>query len=434
MEIHIKLKINSIKFNIFFVILFIHTCFIEWLQETILFSVGPINVYIIDLIYVLLVYVSARVLLSKKRSIIFKEGPLYGIFLLWIFVEILVGLTRYGFRAIGEARYVIPFLSFFVPFYLLNAKQRSDPEYISALVYKTFFWCALASIFAYVFNFIIGNENMFLDFRGVRYIGSLHTFYLTILFCFYTLKYAVLKSIKINELLLLIVCIALAILSKNRAGLIFPIAMASLVYAKHFSIKKIIYSVLIVIALLLSLKFFIPSGLLNEIDLALSGALDPTTDQTGKWRLAVQASAFLQSLETFWFGQGYGGYFNFSVPGMNWNLPVEYPPHNQYLSFFLKAGIFGAILCLATVLNYTYKSLKIMKYMDGSSRNYLFIVLLMITISSQLLYGLVYDFIQTYGLYYGFGVLLMNAVYNKKVQRNKLVSVIPEVSVKSVVI
>lgn len=215
-------------------------------------------------------------------------------------------------------------------------------------------------------------------------------------------------------MMLLILSIVLAILSKNRAGLIIPIAIASIMYAKHSSFKRIIYSVSAIAILLISIKLLTPSGLLNEVEMALSGALDPITDKTGRWRLAVQASALQQSLETFWMGQGYGGYFSFSVPGMNYNLPVEYPPHNQYLVFFLKTGIIGTILCLLTVLSYCYRSVKSIKSMSSNSRSYLFIALLLVVISSQLIYGHVYDFIQTYGLYYGFGILLIKAAGIKK--------------------
>lgn len=375
-----------------------------------MFSMGPMNVYPIDIVYLLLVYVMARVIFSNKLLIVIKEGPLYLLFLLWLFLEVLIGYSRYGFRAFGEARYVITFLSFFVPFYLMNKKQQLNPEYIANLIFKTIYCCAVACLLVYMFNVLFGYDTGITDFRGVRYIGSTHTFYITLLVCFYALQYAYLHRLTFSEIVILILSIAVAILSKNRAGLIFPIAITGLLYAKRGKIKVITYAIIVAVLSIVAVRLITPEALLTQVDSAFSGALDPTTDVTGRWRLAVQGVALQQALETFWFGQGYGGYFSFLVPGMNWSLPIEYPPHNQFLVVFLKAGIFGAILCLLTVLSYIYRSFKVSRVLDVSTRSYLSVMILLVVISSQLFYGQTYDFIPLYGLYYGFGVMLMRAV------------------------
>ena len=381
-----------------------------WLDSVTLITIGAINIYAVDVIFLLLILLSIRVVCSAKIKSVFKDGWLYGLFLLWIFIEIIVGYTKYGFRAFGEARLIFSFLSFFVPFYLLNSKQRLNPKYIMKVIHDTILCCAVASACAYFLNMATGTVNDFVDSRGIRYIGTIHTFYLTILFCFYALKYNIVNVIKPREVAVMLFALAIAIVSKNRSALVCPIIVSTIVFVKHINVKKTVYSFVLIVLSLLMFWLIVPNNIYSEVQFTFARVLSPTTDPTGKWRLAIQAVAFQQALENFWIGQGFGGYFSFLVPGMNWDIPFEYAPHNQFLVIFLKAGIVGLLICVLTLLSFIYRGIKANITVEKNTKTSVYITVVTVIITTQIIYGLTYDFISTFGLYYGFGILLFRAI------------------------
>jgi O-antigen ligase len=213
-----------------------------------------------------------------------------------------------------------------------------------------------------------------------------------------------------KEVLLLLISLVIAIFSKNRAGLIFPGTLTLLLYARYSRIKIFILIVLIAVIAVLVIITVTPDSVLTEVDKAFSGALNPSTDQTGRWRIAIQLVALEQAFETFWLGQGYGSYFNLVVPERYQNILYEISPHNQFLVTFLKSGIIGVLLLVSLLGSYIYKSLKCVDKIPDNAHEKLFILLLLVIVSSQIFYGMTYDFIPFFGLYYGFGALLIRSI------------------------
>ena len=336
-------------------------------------------------------------------------------FLLWIITAIVIGYTRYGFRAIGESRYVLQFFSFFVPFYLIKKHRLHDTEFITHLIQKTMYLAALAGVAAYFYGnaFDLGWE----DFRGERYISTFQTFNIVIFTCYLLLKYEFQKKLSRQETLLLILFALIAILSKNRASLVAPTAILLVIYALHGRLRALAYATLIVVVLLVCIQF-VSEPLWKQLLISFRGVVNPTVDESVNWRRGIQLVALAQSMETFWLGQGYGGYFNFHVPGFNWDLPIEYPPHNQFLVLLLKTGIIGATLCILTLASYILKNYNLVRCLRINAKERLYLMALLVVIASQLLYGFAYDFIPLYGLYYGYGIVLMRSIINAAKSRS----------------
>jgi O-antigen ligase len=140
----------------------------------------------------------------------------------------------------------------------------------------------------------------------------------------------------------------------------------------------------------------------NNATLAIESGLNPTEDETGIWRLAVNGAALEQGMETPLVGQGFGGYFYFVVPGME---PIEDPPHNQFIYLFLKTGIVGASLCLLVLLSFFLNTL----WRVRSSLTEEAVTIqswLLVIIVSQFVYGLVYGFVPLFGFFVGCGTFL----------------------------
>jgi O-antigen ligase len=106
-------------------------------------------------------------------------------------------------------------------------------------------------------------------------------------------------------------------------------------------------------------------------------------------------------------GEGFGNYYELTYPGQYGMEVSQAPPHNQFLTLFLKGGVIGVVLCLVAM---TVLCFRLFQGLSGLSRNSLarsgFVLILLIVVS-QFLYGMAYDFIPFYGIYFGFGCILL---------------------------
>jgi len=277
------------------------------------------------------------------------------------------------------------------------------------LIFRTVLCCAVAGIATFIVRAGLGIETI-TDFRGVRYMGTTTTYSVTLLICFYIFKYTFSNVLLVRKILLLVVSVAIVVLSKNRAGLVFPGAVKFLYNIKYMKARMLMYSVVAVTCLIIAAKLLTPETVVSGVDEAFSGVIDPASDNTGKWRMAIQLVALQQAFETFWFGQGYGGYFQFVVAEKYRSILYEVTPHNQFLVIFLKTGIIGILLLASLLIVYIYNSIKMLNKLPNTSVEKIYILLLLVIVSSQLFYGMTYEFIPLFGLYYGFGALLMRSI------------------------
>jgi O-antigen ligase len=144
------------------------------------------------------------------------------------------------------------------------------------------------------------------------------------------------------------------------------------------------------------------SDALNNATMAIQSGLNPTEDETGIWRLALDQAALEQGMETPLVGQGFGGYFYFVVPGMD---PIEAPPHNQFVYLFLKTGIVGALLCFLILASFCINTLRSVRSSLTEEAVTIQSWLLVIAVS-QSVYGLVYGFVPLFGFFVGCGTIL----------------------------
>jgi len=392
----------------FFSLIFVWSLLGEMLSFDLPITISSINIYFGDLVLASILFYTLYAFSKNRLLPLHKESTVYFLLLLILCIAFVNGFQKYGYRAIGEMRIIAPLIWVYVAS-LFYKKESTDSDYLIKIIHTTIVISAIASLAAYPFNRIFGLG--WEDFRGMRYLHTNQTFNLSILVCLYLLKINV-SRLKVTQYILLIVCILTLIISKNRAAVAAPAAVFMLINAFQGKVKSIVFTVLLVCLIVVSISIMSTTLSQQTVD-AFTGVIDPTSDSTGKWRMAIQGAAFSQALETFWLGQGLGGYFSFVIKGYNWGKVSDIQPHNQFLILFLKSGIFGVLFYILAILSHIYCQLILVRKMLLTKVEKIYSSVLLIIISSQLIYGILYDLYPYIGLFYGLSLVYFKTLKNK---------------------
>jgi O-antigen ligase len=375
------------------------------LNATLWFMIPPVQINIGDLFNAFIMFAAVWVIRRRGlRNINSTVEVVYLLFLGWLLVACLRGMFQFGYRAIGEFRTILYAFSFFLPYMVLekleNDQERSKELF--ALVENTILISAIA---ASVMQFVGTHLGFSIsDYRGERVLNSDQSFLVLLGACYVGVKYVVRGNVRMWEVLLAIMFLGVGIVSKNRIALV----ALSTVFAAFLLIRRK-FSLFAMAALLtisiVALTVYLSPSKAEEYEAAYGVLIDPVSDQDLNWRILVQGAAIEQAFDTFWFGQGYGGYYELLVPGLNYNIPYNITPHSQFLNLFLKTGIVGLVLCLVTMLApvLAYRRVKRIRELGADSRVIISVVLLVVC--SQFIYGLGYDFIPLFGVFFAFGAL-----------------------------
>ena len=408
----------SLKKWLYYISVFLIAFFPEDIEKLTIVKIGGIQLYGIDFIYLLVLVALSSAIVHRKAIQLPVEGKVYVAMLAWIAVAVVNGFFQYGHRAFGESRYVLPFFAFFVPFALIDDSGNTQVKQVVEIVSKTIIIAAAAGFILFCIELINGGRffvtavnraelSGFEDFRGVRYLGSTHTFNILALASMLIIRFSTHKRIKLLEILSVIALFIAALVSRNRAALFATLAGLVVLLISRGRIKLLLVSLVSIVAGFYTVQLVEPS-MTENISTAILSGLNPAEDPTGQWRLVRNLSAFDQAMITPWFGQGLGGYLDF-----------EDPSHNQFLFLFLKTGLPGTILCIVTIVLFLRRYLIVRKDLARDRNQDLIGSVLALIIVSQLAYGMAYGFIPFYGVYYGFGLLLFRSV-NARARRFRL--------------
>jgi O-antigen ligase len=243
----------------------------------------------------------------------------------------------------------------------------------------------------------------FTDFRGVRYLDTYQAFNIMLASCLIAIRPSagVRNSWRSWSLAAMLAIVALW--TRNRAAVVALLValVAVAILQRRF---RLVIMTIVGVAVSVGAIALLSDSMMQQISHAFAGVLNPVQDDTGRWRLFLQLSAIEQGLKTPFVGQGYGGYYYFEAPGME---PILAPPHNQYIELFLKAGLVGLGLCLASL--WTYASsiwrAQLQPALNGNER--LVLRGLMLVIVAVIPYGLAYDFPPIFPLMLGCGELIL---------------------------
>ncbi len=400
---------------LYYIAIFFSALVYEDLSNIELLRVGGLVVYIADGISILIFLAFCRFLQLRMKPTC-RPLKLVCIFLGWIGVAVLLGFTRYGFRAIGEFRTMANYFAFFIPFLLSPSNGENKSDYLLNVFRNTLFVAAAATLLVFVAELIAGGR-IFIssrmqevaggleDFRGVRILNSDHAVHLTSLLILVVVSYA-LKYRRDKELLIAAIILLMIIAySKNRTAVVALFASFGVWVAVNGYFKLLI-SIVGGFLLLGGLLYVVSPGTVDNIVLAFGGIFNVSEDQTGQFRLLVQAVAIQQGLQHPFFGEGFGNYFNYYIPQLG--ITYDVPPHSMYVYLFQKTGIVGTLLAISTVVYLSIWLFKKQKKFGGlDTRKQVYLNLLFVLILAELFYGFAYNFSMFFGLYCGFGIALL---------------------------
>lgn len=413
----------SAGLRLYYVIVFVVSAIPEDMEALTLFKVGSLQLYAIDIVHGLIVMSILAFIVRRKQIVVGHEARFYLIFLAWLLIEVVLGVMRFQFRALGEARYILPLFAFVVPFLLVPEDEPERFHKIRDILFGTIVTAGLAGVVMFFIEVLNGgrfflseinrqNLGEFEDFRGTRILGSTHCFNIMALGALQFFRSEIVKDLRNPKVLSAIALLIIALISKNRASIIAVSSAMLFLLVIQKRIKRLLSIAVTVAVVMISFGFFFPS-FTDQMVTSITGALNPAEDQTGSWRLALNLSALDQALETPWLGQGYGGYFYFLIPG---SRPEDAPPHNQFIILFLKAGLVGLVLCLLFLWSVFRRFAHLMRTGQQSMEVKVTLNTIMMLVFSQLPYGMAYNFVPLFGVYAGIAVMYGDILSSARLQ------------------
>lgn len=386
--------------------------------------------YAIDLVNVAAIGLTALYVLTGGLQRLTGAGRCYAVFLGWLLIELLLGASRYGGRALGEFRYVLPLFWFFVPLAIEQLRgTASTVEYgtlplnlvgIAAAAGLVMLAIEIANGGRYYFSAANDVRNGFTDFRGQRFLDSYQTFNIAFAGALALLWTRATRSPTWIPVALIL--FAAAVWTQNRSALIAVIA-GLLVFAlaeRRFALVGALAAGAVVVVVLVAI--FAPD-LFAKIAASYGSALHPTEDDSGRWRLMIQLSAFDQAMQNPVLGQGYGGYFRFEFPGAD---DVLAPPHNQFLVLFLKGGVIAVVLVILAMTSYSLVLWKRRRSAAFSAKERLMIEGVLLLVFTQWVYGFAYDFVITLGLFLGCGEMILQRASTRELPERTVGPSVPQ--------
>jgi O-antigen ligase len=241
------------------------------------------------------------------------------------------------------------------------------------------------------------------DDRGLRYLGSEETFQLGVGVIFLLIDQYVSKGKNLFKTFLIILLTAIILFTKNRAALLSLFLGFGIVMVLEGK-AKIILKAAFGVAVLMVLSFLMFPALTQSVITPILNAFNVTEDETGSWRLLIQAVAIQQAMQTPILGQGFGGYFSYYVEQID--QVINYPPHSMYIYLFQKTGIIGLLSYLAALFAMIRECSALRKVTKANATGERYRLLLKVLIITQLLYGFAYNFSIYLGFYVGMLIVL----------------------------
>ncbi len=397
----------------FFIYVIVYSFLPVDLDSIQILTLQPVRIYLGDLLHAMAIMMVIKAIHSWKSHLASSFEWPYLLFLGWLLVAILSGIDLYGYRAFGETRSVVRFFTFFFPYALFDEFEAQDLTKVVEAVDKMILVSAWTVLIMLCLAPFLGFAQE--DFRGVRYLNSNQTFFLALAFSWLLLRNLdkLDTSVKLKAAALFF--LAAGILSKNRAAIasLASVLLLYLFFSGRF--RVIIVSALVLIGAGMVFAWLAP-GTDEEVAVALRGILRPIDDDNFRWRVIVQSAAIEEGMDTFWCGQSYGSYFNYMVSDGQNEYIEELPPHNQFLSLFLKTGVVGVLLVVVTMVWILWQSHRMLKLVKGPTWVSAAITLTMLATASQFFYGLAYDFQVLFGIYLGFGTMIIRVLHRQALE------------------
>jgi hypothetical protein len=404
---------------VYFIVLFFSSLLLVDIGAYPLLNIG-MSVYLIDVFFAFFIFCFFIIGVRTKFHY-YDVNKLFLCFISVLILSICYGITRYGFAAVGEGRYVYWLFFFSVPvFFYLDGRLRTmrDFDKLFKLTYLLVAFNILILLLVEIINggrFFLAPENKEFvkleDERGLRFLGTEETFHLGVAVVFLMIDQLISKKKNKLKIVAIILLTAIILFTKNRTALLSLFLALIIVFILEGK-AKVLLRISLALIVLLVFSFIAFPVFTQSVISPITSVFDISKDETGNWRLLVQAVAIQESLKTPIFGQGFGGYFSYYVEALG--QMINYPPHSMYVYLFQKTGIIGLlayVIALFSLIRET-SHLKKNALLGPPAEKYR--LLLKVLLIAQIPYGFAYFFSTYLGFYIGMLVVL------KKIHKNFL--------------
>ena len=376
-----------------------------------LFDFGA-KVYLID-IFFLYFFACFLVISVKTEFKYYQLNRFFLFFLLILFGELCYGITKYGFSAIGEGRYVYWLMMFAVPlFFYSNGEIKTLRDFDR--FFKITYCLVIVNVLILLIIELINGGRFFLapankefinlqDARGVRYLGSEESFHLGTGIIYILINQFVNKKKSLSRLIIMLFLLAVLFFTKNRTALL-SLALGVIITFLLEGRAKIIIKLAFSFVVLLALSFLLFPTFIQSLLAPIIGVFNIYEDETGSWRLLMQAAAIDQGMETPFFGQGFGGYFSYYIEALGGE--INYPPHSMYVYLFQKTGLIGLIAYLVALFTLIKQSTALRKITFNNKTSEKYRLMIKVVLISELFYGFAYGISIYAGFFIGMLVVL----------------------------
>jgi len=388
---------------IFLYYVIIAILFYEWFLEYIVFTIGSAKVYPIDLVVIsLLFYVLFNSLIkSNNKLFIIKSNIFFILYLIWGFIAILRGIPKYGYSAIGESRWYVNNIIFYL-FILYSFKNKSDIKWFLKKMPLIITVMLLINFISFYFlGGNIGAQGRW-AFRFIFATRALITSFLLI-----TVYYLYLNNeVKINNIFLyffLFILTLIVIITQHRSVWIASVVGVIYIYLyKKKGLIKGFLPILISFILLISsapiIGEYIGFSVNKNIEKSAKFIENPVEDPTGHWRITGWKQELAKAYSHPILGAGLGGYSYWFVNGYWTRVAI----HNGYIMMFSKFGLIGVVLFFLGVFFWFRETKEYINNIDKKI-NINIAVAIRILVIMHLIYAMFYDFTMFFWILLGIG-------------------------------
>ena len=363
-------------------------------QEELWITVRGFNISISDFLYAILVLkiIAFAIMNSIDFLKYLREHKEITIWLGYFFILVLLGVSSYAKRAVGDSRFFLPLvIAFAIPlFFTVKKINRMFVVLIPIAI--------LLSVVGILFGEPPPDTGLLRsEFRFLNSTMSLTCGIILLL----GIVYAGNKE-KFHKWwwLVLIYLLGVVLVTQHRSVWVgLAVGVTVYLFRRRVSTAIILKGAVALISVIVVLIFLSPSiqdSFMNSLLFVFKGV---TADDTGNWRMLYWAEALNKIQSSPIFGLGFGDYYEALA-----ETGVTVSPHNFYIHILFKTGIIGLILQILIFA----KVFSILRYLSrtdyGENKfiaNALFPIILM-----NLVYYLFYTMELLTGLLIGYILLL----------------------------
>jgi hypothetical protein len=335
-------------------------------------SLGPVYVLPMDIPYLFTLTYLLVTSVMRPREIgrVFNDYPFLVLFIITVIGSIVIYTPDYGKEAIGEARKY--FFFFFFP--VLAVTSTTTFPNLHRLLSGVFLLAVGVSALGYL-RLFMDPSVLTSDLRPISANGALILLFATFSVLITRANKMVITNKNFDNAMVGLF-VPMIIIPHHRTVFLAATLGLFLLLGLHrrkvlFALRAIVASVIIGAAI--GVAFMASPRFENILTKAVGGLSDPSSDETGSWRLEAWSEQLSQlSGSERLVGKGLGSYYRWYRMEGGMVREINVNPHSAYVQIILKFGLLGLVLYLLLAFSFFRRMLLVRRKLPpGPVRAYI---------------------------------------------------------------